>query len=143
MCLTRLNSPFTFVPHGSDVVEPLFDCGDSVWRVFMSTAGDFSYRGHWTLESATGFCHHSVMTKMEVQSLDYVGGLIFGACEQHKHRSNKNTSFSFFLPSAFVQAPESSFLSPSSQIFCASVQKAMLGSSRWNKAHDLERKFGP
>lgn len=35
------------------------------------------------------------------------------------------------------------FVSPSSQIFCASVQKAMLGSSRWNKAHDLERKLGP
>lgn len=31
----------------------------------------------------------------------------------------------------------------SSQIFCASVQKAMLGSSRWNKAQDLERKLGP
>lgn len=35
------------------------------------------------------------------------------------------------------------FFSPSSKIFCASVQKAMLGSSRWNKAQDLERKLGP
>lgn len=34
-------------------------------------------------------------------------------------------------------------LLPSSEIFCASVQKAMLGSSRWNRAHDLERKLGP
>lgn len=32
---------------------------------------------------------------------------------------------------------------PSSQIFWASVQKAIFGSSRWKRAHDFERKFGP
>ena len=32
---------------------------------------------------------------------------------------------------------------PSSQIFWASVQKAMFGSSKWKRAQDFERKFGP
>lgn len=32
---------------------------------------------------------------------------------------------------------------PSSQIFWASVQKAIFGSSKWKRAHDFERKFGP
>lgn len=50
--------------------------------------------------------------------------------------------FSLFFYNAMIPRNEC-FVSPSSQIFCASVQKAMLGSSRWNKAHDLERKLGP
>lgn len=32
---------------------------------------------------------------------------------------------------------------PSSQIFWASVQKAIFGSSKWKRAQDFERKFGP
>lgn len=94
------NCAGTFVPHGSDIVEPLFDCSYSVWRIFVSPAGDFGYSGHWTFESATGFCHHSVVTKMEVQSLDYVGGLIFGACEQHKH-DNDSKGTAATKPAAF------------------------------------------
>lgn len=32
---------------------------------------------------------------------------------------------------------------PSSHIFWASVQKAIFGSSKWKRAQDFERKFGP
>lgn len=70
---------FTFIPHSGDVIEPLFDCGNAVWGVFMPPAGDFGYGGHWAFKWPTGFSHHGVMTKMEVQCLNDVGGIIFGA----------------------------------------------------------------
>lgn len=69
----------TFTPHGSDVVEPFFDCGDSMWGVFMPPPGYFSYGGHWALERTAGFGHHGVMTKMEIQRLNNVGRIVFGA----------------------------------------------------------------
>lgn len=69
----------TFIPHGGDVVEPLFDCCDSVWRVFMPLPGYFGDGGHWAFKRATGFGDHGVVTEMEVQCLDDVSGIIFGA----------------------------------------------------------------
>lgn len=69
----------TFIPHGGDIVEPLFDCGDSMRGVFMPPAGDFGYGGHWALECTAGFGHHRVVTKMEVQCLYDVGRIIIGA----------------------------------------------------------------
>lgn len=74
----------TFIPHGGDVVEPLFDCSNSVWRVFMPLPGYFGYGGHRALKCTTGFGNHGVMTKMEVQCLDNVGGIVFGACIRYK-----------------------------------------------------------
>lgn len=70
---------FTFVPHGSDVAEPFFDCGNSMWRVFMPPSGYFGYGGHWAFECTTGFGHHGVMAKMEIQCLNYIRRIIFGA----------------------------------------------------------------
>lgn len=77
----------TFIPHGSDVAEPFFDGGDSMRRVFMPPAGYFGYGGHGAFERTTGFGHHGVMTKMEIQCLDNVGWVIFRAWMQQKHMS--------------------------------------------------------
>lgn len=48
-------------------------------RVFVPPASYFGNGGHGAFEGTTGFGHHGVMTKMEIQCLDNVGGLIFGA----------------------------------------------------------------
>lgn len=74
----------TFVPHGSDVVEPLFNSCDSVWRVFVSPAGYFGYSGHRAFECTAGFGHHGVVTEMEIQCLHNVGRIIVGAWVEQK-----------------------------------------------------------
>lgn len=76
----------TFIPHGSNVVEPFFNCGDSMWGVFMPSPGYFGYGGHRAFECAAGFGHHGVVTKMEIQCLNDVGRIIFGAWTWQKHK---------------------------------------------------------
>lgn len=78
----------TFIPHGSDVAKPFFDSSNSMWRVFMPPAGYFGYGGHGALQSTTGFGHHDIMTKMEIQCLDNVGGVIIGAWMQRTQMIN-------------------------------------------------------
>lgn len=68
----------TFIPHGGDVVEPFFDSGDSMWRVLVPPPGYFGYSCHRAFEGPTGFGHHGVVTEMEIQCLDNIGGIIFG-----------------------------------------------------------------
>jgi len=77
--LVQVYLTITFIPHGSDVVEPLFDRGHSVWRVFVPPPGDLGYGGHRAFQGAARFCHHGVVSQMEVQRLHDVGGLVFGA----------------------------------------------------------------
>ena len=53
----------------------------------MPPAGYFGYGGHRALKCTTWFCYHSVMTKMEIQCLNNVGRIIFGALMEHKQMS--------------------------------------------------------
>lgn len=47
--------------------------------VFVPPASDFGYGGHWAFEGTARFCHHRVVTEMEVQRLHDVGRVIFRA----------------------------------------------------------------
>lgn len=75
---------FTFIPHCSDVVEPFFDCSNTVWRVLVSPACDFGYGGHRAFESAARLRHHRVVAEVEIQRLHNVGGVVFGAWVRQK-----------------------------------------------------------
>lgn len=79
----------TFVPHGGDVVEPLLHRGDAVWRVLVATARDLGDGRHGTLQGATWLRYHGVVSKMEVQRLHDVGGVVSGACSQTGSESSQ------------------------------------------------------
>lgn len=51
-------------------------------RVLVPPPGDFGYGGHGALQGAAGFGDHGVVAEMEVQGLDDVGGIVFGACKR-------------------------------------------------------------
>lgn len=76
--IQHIAAPVTFVSHGGDVVEPLFNSGDTVRGVFVASAGYLGDGGHWAFQRATGFGHHGVVAEMEIQCLDDVGGIIVG-----------------------------------------------------------------
>lgn len=108
-----------------------------MWRVFVPPPGYLGNGGHRAFQGTTGLGHHCVVTEMEVQCLNNVCGIVLGTCVRKPN----------VVPGSILGMIRGwwneSFLSPSSSIFCASVQKAILGSSRWKRAHDLDRKLGP
>lgn len=75
----QANRTFTFISHGSDITEPFLDCCNSVWGVFMPPPCYFGYGGHWAFKRSTGFGYHGVVTEVEIQRLNNVGRIIFGA----------------------------------------------------------------
>ncbi len=70
---------FTFVPHGSDIVEPFFDCSHPMRGVFMAAAGNLSDGCHWALQSTTRLGYHCIMPKVKVKGLNDVCRIIAGA----------------------------------------------------------------
>lgn len=62
----------TFGSHGSDVVEPFFDCGHPVRWVFVSPAGNLGDGRHGTLQSTARLGYHGVMTQVKVKGLNNV-----------------------------------------------------------------------
>lgn len=81
-----LKPMFTFISHGSYITEPFLDCCNSVWWVFMPPPRYFGYCGHWAFQCSAGFGHHGVVAKMEIQRLNNVGRIVFGAwCDPKKN----------------------------------------------------------
>lgn len=111
-------------------------------RVLVPPPGDLGYGGHGALQGTTRLGDHSVVAQVEVQCLDDVGGVVVGSWLRRSGQGRLASLAKNITHSLPPSLPDPT-TSPSSQIFCASVQKAMLGSSRWNRAQDLDRKLGP
>lgn len=67
---------FTFIPHCSNIDEPLLDCGHSMGWVLMATTGNLCDGGHGTFKCTTWFSYHGVVSKVKVQSLHDVSRVV-------------------------------------------------------------------
>lgn len=56
-----------------------------MWGVFVPPPGYFGDGGHWAFERTAWFCYHGIMAEMEIQCLNDVGGVIFGAWTDQTH----------------------------------------------------------
>lgn len=65
--------------------------------VFVPSASDFGYGGHWTFEGTARFSHHRVVTEMEVQRLHDVGRVIFRAWGWGESETVSKLHVSFLL----------------------------------------------
>lgn len=50
-----------------------------MWGVFMPPPRYFGYGGHWAFKCSAGLGHHGIVTEMEIQRLNNVGRIVFGA----------------------------------------------------------------
>lgn len=79
VCSQHNLNGLTFIPHGSDVVEPLLDRGYAVRRVLVPPPRDLGDGCHGALQGAARLGNHGVVTQVEVQSLNYVGRVVIRA----------------------------------------------------------------
>lgn len=70
----------TFVPCGCNIIEPLFDTGNSMRGVFVSAPCYLCDCCHRAFEGSAWFGDHSVMAQMKVQGLHYIRGVFTDTC---------------------------------------------------------------